>query len=101
MSGEYTWVATGPIMHGSVRAYNRGDGIPADNVKAHQYDLDGLAVPLAVWVEQAQAGDPIPAGDPSAPTERGQMPSGLRGGPEADKVPAKGRKAVNGPESTA
>jgi hypothetical protein len=61
--GQY--VAVGPINHNGVRAYNKGDPVPASNVAKHGYLDDGLVIrtgdepvmvsPLAATQEQIDA----------------------------------------------
>lgn len=42
----YNYRAVAEINHNNVRAYNVGDLVPDDNVKAYGYDADGLVEKL-------------------------------------------------------
>lgn len=62
---DYEYVATAPIDHDGVRAYNVGDPVPADNVKTHGYDKDGL-------VKSAVEAPPTPAAAPKPSAKDGK-----------------------------
>lgn len=81
------YVALQPINHLGVRAYNVGDRVPADNVKAHEYEIGvqvaevgsteaGTATsPPADEGDKEQAQDPpadptTPAPEPATDTTR-------------------------------
>jgi hypothetical protein len=101
----YEYVAIVTIMHSGVVAYQPGDPVPGDNVKANGYEV-GSAVVLRKDYKADDHGPAIAAVDPDQPTERGQMPKNLRGGPEKlskgsesggdTTTPARGGKAATG-----
>lgn len=99
----YEYVAVATIMHGGVVAYQPGDPVPGDNVKAHGYEV-GTAVVLRKDYKAEDHGPSIGEVDPDQPTVRGEMPKNLRGGPEkvskgsdsdgGTTTPARGAKAA-------
>ncbi len=82
----YTYVAIATITHGGVVAYQPGDPVPADNVKANGYEV-GTSVVLRKDYKAEDHGPALGEVDSDQPTVRGEMPKNLRGGPEK---PAKG-----------
>lgn len=69
---EYSqWEAAGEIYHGNALAYTEGMPVPASNVIAHDYEVQGLVRRPAGW-EDPVPGDGIedkaPASAPAAET---------------------------------
>lgn len=101
----YEYVAISTIMHGGVVAYQPGDPVPGDNVKAHGYEV-GEAVVLRKDYKADKHGPSIGEVDPNQPTVRGEMPKNLRGGSESaakdsasdggTSTSARGGKAASG-----
>lgn len=74
MAAPYEYVALQEIWHGNVRAYNKGDLVPAANVERHGYGADLVAKATTKAAEQAttdaaaSADDGAPAVPPASKT---------------------------------
>lgn len=68
---QYGYVATEVIRNGMVTAFNPGDPVPDDTVKALGLDDAGLVCKRDEWEDR-------PEDEPERPMERGEMPAHLR-----------------------
>jgi len=59
-TGGWDYVAIHAIDHEGVRAYNPGDSVHADNVKAYGYDKDGLVAKIGTKAAAQSAPDVTP-----------------------------------------
>jgi hypothetical protein len=71
------YVANQPIRHGWALAYDTGHVVPADNVRLHGYDQDGLvdlvdtdAPPPPAATIADDEGDHQPSAEPAADTSK-------------------------------